>query len=877
MSGARERRAQLTDQERSLTHLRRPVALTRLGLLAEAITHAFWPAWTVAFAALTPLIFGWQDALPVELVWGWIVLSVGGLGWALWRGARRFSLPERRDAVERVDAALPGRPIAALTDAQAIGRGDAGSEALWRAHVARMAERTKEATAVPPDLRVSRRDPYGLRYLALIFFAAALLFGSIWRVGSVGEMTPGGGQALATGPVWEGWVEPPAYAGKPSLYLNDIPPGPLRVPVGSEITLRLYGEIGALTVTETVSGRTEDLDSAGAAEQNFEVARNGRLDIDGPGGATWEITVIEDAPPTVAVAGPVEADARGEMSQPFTASDDYGVMGGSATITLNLAEIDRRHGLTIDPDPREALILDLPMPFTGDRTAFEEVLIEDLSQHPFANLPVILTLEASDAMGQTGQSAPVEMVLPGRRFFQPVARAVIEQRRDLLWSKANARRAVQILSAVSHRPDDLFSSETSYLRLRVILRRLDTMAEFGLSDEDQAEIAQALWDLAVQLEEGSLADARARLERAQERLSEAMRNGASDEEIAELMQELREAVNDYMRMLAEQAEPMEDGTDQPQMGQNDSFEFSQDELQALMDRIQELMEEGRMAEAMELMEQLNQLMENMTVQLDPNAPGQPGQGQQSMEDLGQTLRDQQGLNDEAFRDLQEQFNPGQQGEPGQQGQNQPGQQGEQGQQGGQQGQGLGQGGEGQDGQQGDNGQGGEGQDPAQSLADRQQALRQELDRQRQNLPNLGGQAAEDARRALEEAGRAMDGAEDALRDGDLPEAIDRQAEAMDALREGLRNLGQALAENQQQPGQGQQTGNADGQVTPAQRDPLGRQLGETGQFGTDQNLLQGEDVYRRAEELLEELRNRSADRERPELELDYLRRLLERF
>ena len=37
------------------------------------------------------------------------------------------------------------------------------------------------------------------------------------------------------------------------------------------------------------------------------------------------------------------------------------------------------------------------------------------------------------------------------------------------------------------------------------------------------------------------------------------------------------------------------------------------------------------------------------------------------------------------------------------------------------------------------------------------------------------------------------------------------------------------------------------------------------------------DVYRRARELLDEIRRRSGDTERPTEELDYLRRLLERF
>ena len=38
-----------------------------------------------------------------------------------------------------------------------------------------------------------------------------------------------------------------------------------------------------------------------------------------------------------------------------------------------------------------------------------------------------------------------------------------------------------------------------------------------------------------------------------------------------------------------------------------------------------------------------------------------------------------------------------------------------------------------------------------------------------------------------------------------------------------------------------------------------------------------DEINRRAEELLQELRNRSADQERPEQELDSLRRLLDRF
>jgi hypothetical protein len=67
------------------------------------------------------------------------------------------------------------------------------------------------------------------------------------------------------------------------------------------------------------------------------------------------------------------------------------------------------------------------------------------------------------------------------------------------------------------------------------------------------EVAEMLWQAALLLEEGGLGDAAERLARAQERLQEALRGDASDEEIAELMDELREATRDYMQRLAEEA------------------------------------------------------------------------------------------------------------------------------------------------------------------------------------------------------------------------------------------------------------------------------------------------------------------------------------
>ncbi|MDJ0627927.1 MAG: TIGR02302 family protein [Rhodobacter sp.] len=869
----------LPPSENALNRLRWPLRLTFWGLWAERVTRAFWPVWSVLLLVAAALMLGLHDLLPLEAVWGGAVLSILALLAALVRGVRHFRAPTRAEALDRVDRTLPGRPITALADTQAIGAGDGASQMVWKAHVARMAERVAAARAVEPDLRVSARDPFALRYVAVLAFAMALLFGSVLRVASVAEMAPGTtGEALATGPSWEGWIEPPAYTGKPSLYLNDIRQAAFAVPEASRLTVRLYGEVGALTVAETVSGRIGEVPSAADVTQSFEILQSGTLSIEGPGGASWEIEVIPDEPPAIEALDDAERGLAGEMRQPFRATDDYGVVAGRAELQLDLASVDRRHGLTLEPEPRETIVLDLPITFSGDRTAFDETLIENLSQHPWATLPVRLALFAEDALGQEGAGDPVQITLPGRRFFDPLAGAIVEQRRDLLWNRENGARAAQVLRAISHRPDDVFRSETAYLKLRVALRRLELFAEYGITDAQQEEIAQVLWDIAVLIEDGNLADARERLRQARERLQEAMRNGATDEEIAELMQELREAMQDYMRQLAEQQQ--QDGQQQAQNQQN-MQEITGDQLQQLMDRLQELMEQGRMDEAQELLDRLAEMMENMQV-----TQGQQGQspGQQAMEGLADTLRQQQGLSDETFGDLQEQFNQdGQQ--PGQQGQ-QPGQQ--QGQQQGQQpGQLPGQGQQGEQGQgqefgqgQGQNGmqQPGQGNQPGlseESLANRQRALRNELNRQTQNLPGAGTPEGDAARDALGRAGEAMDDAEDALRENDLAGALDNQAEAIEALRDGMRNLGEAMAQQQQQQGQ---QGDAQGQARANRpRDPLGREAGNDGQIGTDEQLLQGDDVYRRARELLDEIRRRSSEQSRPEEELDYLKRLLDRF
>lgn len=844
-----------------LSKLNWVLSITRLGLFSERLIRAFWPVWSLIFVLTAALMVGLHDALSIETVWGVGVVSLLALFVFLWRGLRGLSFPSREEALVRLDDTLPGRPVQSLMDQPALGTDDPATVAIWHAHQNRMAETAAGARPPKPNWVVSHLDPFGLRFTALLLLCIGLLFGSINRVTSVSGLTPGGVASSIAQSSWEGWITPPSYTGLPTLYLNDLPQGALELPENSQVTLRLYGQIGALTVNETVSARTE-VPSAADPAQSFVMKQNGALEIAGENGRRWDVTLIPDQPPELALVGEVETSGRGEMSLPFSASDDYEVVEGTAQLGLNLEEVTRSYGLAEEPEDLDAIELQLPLPITGSRHAFDETLIDDFSAHPWAHLPVQVTLQVSDAAGQMSAPQVVQFDLPARRFFDPMANALVEMRRDLLWSRENGPRIAQLMRAISHRPDEgVFRKDKDYLRLRTVLRHLERVIPDGIPEADRDAIAEELWAFAIELEEGDLDDARERMERARERLAEAMKNGATSEEIARLMQELREATQDYMRQLAQQNNQDEEFSRDQQQAQN-SIQMTQDDLQRMMDRIQELMEQGRMAEAQQALEEFQRMMENMRV--TQGGQGQQSPGEQALDELGETLREQQGLSDQAFRELQEQFNPNAQA--GQNSENEGFSGGEgrgQSHDGtGGTGSGEGEGGEGQD------GQGLEGQ-----LADRQQALRQELRRQQQNLPGQGTPEGDAAREALGRAGEAMDGAEESLRNDDLAEALDQQSEAMEALREGMRNLGEALAQNQQNSGQEGQAQNNQG----AARDPLGRNPGQQGMPGTEEGLLQGEDVYRRARDLLDEIRRRAGEDERPEIERNYLKRLLDRF
>jgi hypothetical protein len=116
----------------------------------------------------------------------------------------------------------------------------------------------------------------------------------------------------------------------------------------------------------------------------------------------------------------------------------------------------------------------------------------------------------------------------------------------------------------------------------------------------------------------------------------------------------------------------------------------------------------------------------------------------------------------------------------------------------------------------------------------------------------------------------MERAERELRGGNLAGAEEEEGRALDALRQGAREMAQQML--RQMPsryGMGE---------PPGELDPMGRPPQRTD--GPDPGVgvkVPDEIDVQRAREILEELRRRLGESTRPPAELDYLERLLQRF
>ncbi len=521
----------------------------------------------------------------------------------------------------------------------------------------------------------------------------------------------------------------------------------------------------------------------------------------------------------------------------------------AATITASnsVKAVIRREG----GNPDETIELEAPLPGLHLKEA-QATSYHDLSPHPWAGLPVEIRLVDTDALGQTGESEPVRMKLPERVFEHPIARAIIDQRKELVTDPGSRLAVADTLSDLRERPRLYRDDTVAFLALRFAEQRL------RVNDDAKSvtEVQQLLWDTALRIEDGRLSLAQRELRRLQQELQDALAKNAPDEEIERLMKELQQALDRYLQALAEN---MARNPDQFKQPIDPSKIISSRDLQRMLDRARDLARNGAREQSRELLSQLQNLLENLRLARPGQMPQQgSSEAQKMMRGMRELMQRQQQLLDRSFRAQQQQSQQGQQG-----------QQGRMGQRGQQQGQ-----------QQGGQQQGGDHQDPGAQMGDaagQQEGLRRMLGEMMRRL----GDGLGDIPEPLGRAERAMRDATEALQRRQPGEAIGPQTEALDQLQQAARDFADQMQRRMQgqwgDPGD-DQVGATDGQPRDrVERDPLGRPLSNNGTYDQGDVKIPDQNTLQKAREILDELRRRAGERFRPEIELDYIDRLLKRF
>lgn len=797
---------------------------TRLTLLWERLYAGLVPffAALAGFAGLA--LFGVWDMVPAWVHVAGCGLFAGLAVWALVRAEPRLLMPSREEARQRLeqDSALPRGTLADLEDQPFQGN---AQDPFWQRHKAILAQQLRRLSPGQPRALIDQTDPYALRVPALLLLMTGFVMAgpkANERLGhafapSFGEETP----FLA-----DLWIDPPDYTRQPATFLirrEGLPsttPQDISVPEGSILRLRsgqLRDTPNVRLWTSTAEGRVEidpQENSPGVYEttltQNTVITLRAERQR-----ANFPITVIPDTPPQIRlVEDPtIEGGLRTLLS--IEIEDDYGITDGA--VELRLAR-----DLPLPPDaPTPPFPLSpetINAPALRGEPGIREVAL-DLTQHPWAGLPVSLRLNIADGAGHKAMSEAVSIVLPQRTFYNPLSRAVVEERRHLALAPQSWRRSLRMFTALTFAPELFAEGAQEYLLLRTAFHELEKRD--GQNVED---LVDTLWPLAIALEDEGLTLARQRLVAAQAALREALANGAPQDEIDRLVEELRLAMEAYIAALAASEDTLaEEGSDNQMVEGRD--------LNDILDEIAELRRQGDSTAARQRLAELEQLLQNLRISEGGSggtgAPGQSAEGNEQgdeqregrggpLDESGELIDQQRRLADDTYDALR-------------------------------------------------------GERPLREIAEAQRELAEAARQLRDQAEADTGTGSE----AFEQAAEAMEAAADALSQGNMMRATRAQEDAISRLRDAASQLAdEALADQKRRDGRTGDGGDGASTDQAADRDPLGRSYQTQGDTGVDIPDLSDP---ARIRDLTRDLRERLRNPDLPESERQYIERLLRRF
>ena len=350
-----------------------------------------------------------------------------------------------------------------------------------------MAEQLAAVSGDLPRTRVPERDPWALRAAVALLFVVAFAFSFGPLGGKVADAFRPQAALDAIPPRIDAWVTPPAYTGKAPIFLTSDASqdtAVFTVPEGSDVSLRVTGGSGEETLSfaeasgniRDIAADTPDVPAEPVATSAKPGARQfaGKLTADGllslkSGDAdihSWAFAVIPDKPPVIRFSGEPKQAVNGTLELNYEIEDDYGA--ASATTEFALEQPPAKDAYPLYKAPEMPLAL--PRRGAGGKAAAKST--RDLTEHVWAGASIKLTLKTVDDAGHEARSETKTMLLPQRPFSNPLARAVVEQRRILALDAHQKRRVLDLLDAITLRPEDTFDSMSNYLALMSARSRL---------------------------------------------------------------------------------------------------------------------------------------------------------------------------------------------------------------------------------------------------------------------------------------------------------------------------------------------------------------------------------------------------------------------
>jgi len=831
--------------------LRGRLKLAAAALLWETLWPALWPAVAIAGAFLAVALF---DVLP--LLPGWLhglvlVAFAAGLAAALFHARAHVRLPGRRAAERRIEQAsdLPHRPLEALEDRPAGEALTPAQSELWRVHRERMAAAVKRLKIGMPHAGLARRDPLGLRVVLALLLILAVVDARGDAVRRLGRaVMPHFPRIAAAAPSLDVWVAPPDYTGLPTIVLAKSGTGPDAAEKKMRQDETVHVPAGSTLFAQVRGGTRAPLLKLGSASQEFSALGGGsyqaRATLRAPVMvaieqnharlAGWTLAVVPDQPPDIALKDRPAQSERGALRLSFHVADDYGVVSAKAVIARAPGGAGEAEGVAGKP-------IEVPLPLPGGRvTDASNVSYHDLTAHPWAGTEVVMHLEAKDGAGQTGMSEAVSFLLPERTFHNEIAREIVAVRKKLTLNPRARRLAAGGLYQILLDPSRFHGDVVVYLALNSAIGRL-------LMDREPSAVPEAqslMWDTALRLEDDGASLAQRDLREIQKELRDALAKGADGKEIQRLLDKLEEAMNRYLDALSRGAQAQAPQQPQAEGMEGESAQaYRPEDLRNILDKARELAEIGDREAARQMLSRLEDILENLRTPR-PGEMQSQAQARAALQGLQNLIQRQQQLLDRTYENAKPPMPTGRAPMPGAP-EGKPGRQAQ---------------------------KAGPASPEAAANAAEQERLRRELGDTMLKFGDMLGKIPGELGRAE----RAMREAAEALGEGQPREAVGPETKAVDQLQQGMESLRQEMAKQgeQQRPG-GTERGPQAGQG----KDPLGRPLPDRGGQGaaTEKVRIPEHMELRRAREILDELRKRAGEPSRPEVERDYIDRLLPQF